>query len=135
MIRLLKEMKTEDRRMALLCIIVGYFAAKIAADFSFDIREKVFDKVAAFGSGEVKKFSAVSLITRTTNDITQIQMVIATGNGFPVPGHDLCAERADAGHILDRRVPDQRYCHTSGRHGGGADRRRRYPRVYIPGTV
>ena len=135
MIRLLKEMKTEDRRMALLCIIVGYFAAKIAADFSFDIREKVFDKVAAFGSGEVKKFSAASLITRTTNDITQIQMVIAMGNGFPVPGHDLCAERADAGHILDRRVPDQRYCHTSGRHGGGADRRRRYPRVYIPGTV
>ena len=103
MIRLLKEMKTEDRRMALLCIIVGYFAAKIAADFSFDIREKVFDKVAAFGSGEVKKFSAASLITRTTNDITQIQMVIATGNGFPVPGHDLCAERTDAGHILDRR--------------------------------
>ena len=79
MIRLLKEMKTEDRRMALLCIIVGYFAAKIAADFSFDIREKVFDKVAAFGSGEVKKFSAASLITRTTNDITQIQMVIAMG--------------------------------------------------------
>ena len=55
------------------------FAAKIAADFSFDIREKVFDKVAAFGSGEVKKFSAASLITRTTNDITQIQMVIAMG--------------------------------------------------------
>ena len=79
MIRLLKEMKTEDRRMALLCIIVGYFAAKIAADFSFDIREKVFDKVAAFGSGEVKKFSAASLITRTTNDITQIKMVIAMG--------------------------------------------------------
>ena len=79
MIRLLKEMKTEDRRMALLCIIVGYFAAKIAADFSFDIREKVFDKVAAFGSGEVKKFSAASLITRTTNDITQIQMAIAMG--------------------------------------------------------
>ena len=79
MIRLLKEMKTEDRRMALLCIIVGYFAAKIAADFSFDIREKVFDKVAAFGSGEFKKFSAASLITRTTNDITQIQMVIAMG--------------------------------------------------------
>ena len=64
---------------AVLSVIVGYFAAKIAADFSFDIREKVFDKVAAFGSGEVKKFSAASLITRTTNDITQIQMVIAMG--------------------------------------------------------
>ena len=57
---------------AVLSVIVGYFAAKIAADFSFDIREKVFDKVAAFGSGE-------GLITRTTNDITQIQMVIAMG--------------------------------------------------------
>ncbi len=64
---------------ALLAVIVGYFAAKIAADFSFSIREKVFDKVAAFGSGEIKQFSTASLITRTTNDITQIQMVVAMG--------------------------------------------------------
>ena len=64
---------------ALLAVIVGYFAAKIAADFSFSIREKVFDKVSAFGSGEIKKFSTASLITRTTNDITQIQMVVAMG--------------------------------------------------------
>lgn len=64
---------------AVLAVIVGYFAAKIAADFSFSIREKVFDKVSAFGSGEIKKFSTASLITRTTNDITQIQMVIAMG--------------------------------------------------------
>lgn len=60
-------------------VIVGYLAAKIAADFSFSIREKVFDKVSAFGSGEIKKFSTASLITRTTNDITQIQMVVAMG--------------------------------------------------------
>lgn len=64
---------------ALLAVIVGYFAAKIAADFSFSIREKVFDKVSSFGSGEIKKFSTASLITRTTNDITQIQMVVAMG--------------------------------------------------------
>lgn len=64
---------------AILAVIVGYFAAKIAADFSFNIREKVFDKVSAFGSGEIKKFSTASLITRTTNDITQIQMVVAMG--------------------------------------------------------
>lgn len=60
-------------------MIVGFFAAKIAADFSFSIRDKVFSKVSAFGNGEIKKFSTASLITRTTNDITQIQMVVAMG--------------------------------------------------------
>lgn len=64
---------------ALLAVIVGYFAARIAADFSFSIRENVFDKVSAFGSGEIKRFSTASLITRTTNDITQLQMVVAMG--------------------------------------------------------
>ena len=64
---------------ALLAVIVGFFAAKIASNFSFDIRDKVFSKVAAFGSGEIKKFSTSSLITRTTNDITQIQMVVSMG--------------------------------------------------------
>lgn len=64
---------------ALLSVIVGYFAARIASDFSFDIREKLFSKVSAFGSGEIKRFSTASLITRTTNDITQIQMVVAMG--------------------------------------------------------
>ncbi|MGN0714280.1 MAG: ABC transporter permease, partial [Anaerovoracaceae bacterium] len=64
---------------AALAVIVGYFAAMIAADFSFHIREQVFDKVSAFGSGEIKQFSTASLITRTTNDITQIQMVVAMG--------------------------------------------------------
>lgn len=67
------------RRSALLAVIVGFFAAKIAADFSFSIRDKVFSKVSAFGNGEIKKFSTASLITRTTNDITQIQMVVAMG--------------------------------------------------------
>ncbi|MCD8382087.1 MAG: ABC transporter ATP-binding protein/permease [Clostridiales bacterium] len=64
---------------ALLTVVVGYLAAMIAADFSFDVRAKLFNKVASMGSGEIKKFSTASLITRTTNDITQIQMIIAMG--------------------------------------------------------
>lgn len=64
---------------AILAVIVGFFAAKIAADFSFNIRDKVFSKVSDFGNSEIKKFSTASLITRTTNDITQIQMVVAMG--------------------------------------------------------
>ncbi len=64
---------------ALLTVVVGYLAAMIAADFSFDVRAKLFNKVTAMGSGEIKKFSTASLITRTTNDITQIQMIIAMG--------------------------------------------------------
>ncbi len=64
---------------ALLTVVVGYLSAMIAADFSFDVRAKLFNKVAAMGSGEIKKFSTASLITRTTNDITQIQMIIAMG--------------------------------------------------------
>ncbi len=64
---------------ALLTVIVGYLAAMIAADFSYDVRAKLFHKVTAMGSGEIKKFSTASLITRTTNDITQIQMIIAMG--------------------------------------------------------
>ncbi|MCD8361595.1 MAG: ABC transporter ATP-binding protein/permease [Lachnospiraceae bacterium] len=64
---------------ALLTVVVGFFAARIASDFSFDVRAKVFNKVAAMGSGEIKKFSTASLITRTTNDITQIQLIIAMG--------------------------------------------------------
>lgn len=64
---------------AILAVIVGYFAAAIAADFTLNIRDKVFSKVSGFGSSEIKKFSTASLITRTTNDITQIQMFVAMG--------------------------------------------------------
>ncbi len=64
---------------ALLTVVVGYISCMIAADFSFDVRGKVFNKVASFGSGEINHFSTASLITRTTNDITQIQMVISMG--------------------------------------------------------
>lgn len=60
-------------------IIVGYFASYIAASFSKQLRKDVFYKVENFGMEELKKFSTSSLLTRTTNDITQIQMLIAMG--------------------------------------------------------
>ena len=64
---------------ALLSVIVGYFAARLASNFSFTIREKLFHQVTDFGAEEIKRFSTASLITRTTNDITQIQMLVAMG--------------------------------------------------------
>ena len=64
---------------ALLAILTGYFAARIAAGFSKRLRSSVFEKVQGFSSEEIHKFSTASLITRSTNDITQIQMTIAMG--------------------------------------------------------
>ena len=60
-------------------MIVGYFVANISASFSMRIRKKLFDKVESLSMAEVKKFSVASLITRTTNDITQVQMLIVMG--------------------------------------------------------
>ena len=60
-------------------IIVGYFISNIAATFSMNIRKELFTKVESLGSEEIKKFRTSSLITRTTNDITQVQMFIAMG--------------------------------------------------------
>ncbi len=60
-------------------VIVGYFAAQIAAGFSKKLRHNVFGKVQSFSLGEIQKFSTASLITRSTNDITQVQMLIAFG--------------------------------------------------------
>lgn len=56
-----------------------YFAAKLSSSFSLNVRSKLFNKVESFGIEEMKKFSTPSLITRTTNDITQIEMLIAMG--------------------------------------------------------
>ena len=60
-------------------IIAGYFSANVAANFSKNIRERLFKKVEDLSSSEVKMFSTSSLITRTTNDVTQIQMLVAMG--------------------------------------------------------
>ena len=64
---------------AVLAITAGFLAARTAAGFSFSIREELFHHVMTLGSAEMQEFSVPSLITRTTNDITQIQMVIAMG--------------------------------------------------------
>ncbi len=57
-------------------VAVGFFAAKVGAGLARDLREKTFTKVENFSNVEFDKFSTASLITRNTNDITQIQMVL-----------------------------------------------------------
>lgn len=64
---------------ALLAIACGYLAAKTASGFSFTVREKLFCHVMDIGCEEMQEVSVASLITRTTNDITQVQMLIAMG--------------------------------------------------------
>ena len=63
----------------LSAIIVGYLASKISASFSKNLRSRIFSKVESFSMKEINEFSTASLITRSTNDITQIQMVIVIG--------------------------------------------------------
>lgn len=60
-------------------MVTGYFAARVAAGLSKTVREQVFKKVMRFNSEEIGRFSTASLITRTTNDITQVQMIVAMG--------------------------------------------------------
>lgn len=67
-------------------IIVGYFAAKIAAGLTMRVRGAVFDKVAGYSTHEIQQFSVPSLVTRTTNDLTQIQMLIAMGLQVVIKG-------------------------------------------------
>ncbi|MBQ3021011.1 MAG: ABC transporter ATP-binding protein [Bacilli bacterium] len=60
-------------------ILVGYCTSKLSADFSKNVRKKIFEKVFKFSTAEIKKFTTSSLITRTTNDVTQLEMFIAMG--------------------------------------------------------
>ena len=60
-------------------VITGYIAARVAASFTQRLRSLEFRKVESFGPAEMSKFSTASLITRSTNDITQIQMFITMG--------------------------------------------------------
>ena len=70
---------------SLFCTIaVGYFTSLLSARFSYSIRRKIFTKVESFGLSEMKKFKPSSLITRTTNDVTQIEMLLAMGLQFLV---------------------------------------------------
>lgn len=64
---------------ALLAVVCGYLSARTASGFSFVVREKVFHHVMDIGQEEMSDLSVPSLITRTTNDITQIQMIVAMG--------------------------------------------------------
>ncbi len=63
----------------LAAIITGYLTSFLSADFSLNLRKRIFKKVGKFGMEEVKKFEISSLITRTTNDVTQLEMFIAMG--------------------------------------------------------
>ena len=60
-------------------VVTGYITSKISSNFSKNIRKKIFTKVENLAMQEVKQFSTNSLITRTTNDVTQIEMLIAMG--------------------------------------------------------
>ncbi len=60
-------------------VITGYIISKLSSNFSLNIREKLFDKVQNLSMNEIKKFQTSSLITRTTNDVTQVEMIIAMG--------------------------------------------------------
>lgn len=60
-------------------VVVAGIAARIAADLSARLRSKLFDKVQSFSMEEISNFSTASLITRSTNDITQVQMLIVIG--------------------------------------------------------
>lgn len=60
-------------------VVVGYIIANITANFSLNIRRKLFTKVNDFSLEEIKKFSTSSLITRTTNDVTNLEMILSMG--------------------------------------------------------
>lgn len=64
---------------AILCVACGYLSARTASGFTYGVREDLFFHVTHLGHEEMQRFSVPSLITRTTNDITQLQMVIAMG--------------------------------------------------------
>lgn len=59
--------------------IVGFLASNLSANFSYNLRSKVYNKVLNLSTAEIKQFQTSSLITRTTNDITQLEMLISIG--------------------------------------------------------
>lgn len=64
---------------AVLAVSCGFLTSKIASGYSFAVRDKLFTHVMTLGKAETGKFSIPSLITRTTNDITQLQMIVSMG--------------------------------------------------------
>lgn len=73
--------------MMLLCalgslvfaIMCGFFTARVASSYALNLRQAMFDKISSFSNTEMKKFSTPSLITRTTNDVSQVQMFVSMG--------------------------------------------------------
>ncbi len=63
----------------LSAIAVGFCAAKVSANFACRLRDRVFDRVQSFSMAEINRFSTASLITRSTNDITQVKMIVVLG--------------------------------------------------------
>ena len=61
--------------MGVVTVLVGFFASRVGAGIGRDLRDKVFKRVVRFSNAEMDRFSTASLITRSTNDIQQIQMV------------------------------------------------------------
>jgi len=65
---------------SMICsVITSFFVVRIAADFSARLRESLYTKVQGFSMSEINKFSTASLITRSTNDVQQVQMLITMG--------------------------------------------------------
>lgn len=60
-------------------VIVGFFASRVAASYTTHLRSDIFNRVLDYSQTEIKRFSIPSLLTRTTNDITQIQMLFTMG--------------------------------------------------------
>ncbi len=66
--------------LSLICaVIVGYISATLSSRFSYKVRKRIFGQVERYSLNEIKKFSTSSLITRTTNDVSQIEVFIAMG--------------------------------------------------------
>ena len=71
-------------------VIVGYITSFISADFSMNLRRRIFKKVEDFGMTEIKKFETSSLITRTTNDVIQLEMLVAMGMQMIIKSPVMC---------------------------------------------
>ncbi|WP_019792871.1 ABC transporter transmembrane domain-containing protein, partial [Streptococcus sobrinus] len=63
----------------LMAVFVGFLAARTAASFTTRLRSDIFNQVADYSQAEIKRFSVPSLLTRTTNDLTQLQIMITMG--------------------------------------------------------
>src|SRR5574344_2485429 len=90
-------------------VLVGYFADSISESFSYNVREKLFKQVESYSMSEIKKFSTSSLITRTTNDITNIEMLISMGLQMAIKSPIMAVWRSEE-HTSELQSPDHLVC-------------------------